>query len=146
VELRGAPPTHLDSHKHLHAAPGALEAFRAVAREQDLPVRAIDPAMAAWLRGGGVRTADRFIGDAAMRPDWTLERLAAAIDGLEEGITELMAHPGYRPSHARTSFGVERETELAALCSETVRRAVARAEIRLVDFAGARASLAAVHR
>jgi predicted glycoside hydrolase/deacetylase ChbG (UPF0249 family) len=146
VELRGAAPTHLDSHKHLHAAPGALEAFRAVAREHDLPVRALDAALAAWLRGGGVRTADRFLGDAAMRPAWTLERLAEAIDDLGEGVTELMAHPGYRPSHARTSFGVERETELSALCSEPVRRAVERAGVRLVDYAGARAALAAVHR
>jgi predicted glycoside hydrolase/deacetylase ChbG (UPF0249 family) len=102
--------------------------------------------MAAWLRAGGVRTADRFLGDAALRPAWTIERLAAAIDGLGEGVAELMAHPGYRPSHARTSFGVERETELAALCSEPVRRAVEGAGVRLVDYAGARAVLAAVHR
>ena len=140
-DLRGAPPTHLDSHKHVHATPAALEAFRAVARERDLPVRAIDPVMAAYLREGGVLAADWFLGDASLRPAWTVERLTAAIEGLGEGVAELMAHPGYRPSHARTSFGVERESELAALCSDAVRRAVERAGVRLVGFAGARPEL-----
>jgi predicted glycoside hydrolase/deacetylase ChbG (UPF0249 family) len=144
--LRGAAPTHLDSHKHLHATAAAREPFRAFARDRNLPVRSIDAAMVAFLREGGVLTADRFLGDGALRPAWTVERLAAAIEGLEEGVAELMAHPGYRPSHARTSFGVERETELGALCSEAVRRAVERAGVALVDYAGARAALAAVHR
>jgi hypothetical protein len=63
-----------------------------------------------------------------------------AIEALGEGVSELMAHPGYRPSHARTSFGVEREAELAALCSDAARRAVGRSGVRLTDY---RAALAA---
>lgn len=139
-DLRGASPTHLDSHKHLHAAPAALEAFAAVARERGLPVRAIDAAMVARLRAAGVLAADHFVGDAALRPAWTSERLVEAIEALGEGVSELMAHPGYRPSHARTSFGVEREAELAALCSDAARRAVGRSGVRLTDY---RAALAA---
>jgi predicted glycoside hydrolase/deacetylase ChbG (UPF0249 family) len=142
-DLRGAPPTHLDSHKHLHASPAALEAFVTVARERDLPIRALDAAMVARLRAGGVLAADRFVGDAALRPAWTTERLVEAIEALGEGVSELMAHPGYRPSRARTSFGVEREAELAALCSDAARRAVERLGVRLSDYAGARGQLAA---
>jgi predicted glycoside hydrolase/deacetylase ChbG (UPF0249 family) len=137
-DLRGAPPTHLDGHKHAHAEPAALEAFVRVARERSLPVRAIDGASRATLRAGGVLATDRFIGDAALRPAWTEERLAAAIEALGEGTAELMAHPGYRPSHARTSFGVEREAELAALCATAVRRAVERAGVRLGDYGALR--------
>ncbi|ABS26389.1 YdjC family protein [Anaeromyxobacter sp. Fw109-5] len=134
-DLRGAAPTHLDSHKHAHAAPAILAAFTAVAAERGLPVRAIDAPMRAALRAGGVVTADRFLGDAARRPAWTEEALVTALLGLEEGATELMAHPGYAPSHARTSFGHERELELAALCSPRARAAADAAGAVLCDYA-----------
>jgi predicted glycoside hydrolase/deacetylase ChbG (UPF0249 family) len=139
--LRGARPTHLDSHKHAHAAPEVLAAFAAVARAEDLPVRAIDAPMRAALRASGVLAADAFLGDASLRPAWTRETLAAALATVGEGVTELMAHPGRAPSHARTSFGVEREVELDALCDPVARAAAARAGIRLCSFAEARAHL-----
>ena len=139
--LRGAAPTHLDSHKHVHATANALGAFVTVALERGLPVRALDAAMAARLRALGVLTADRFLGDASLRPGWTPARLAEAIERLGDGVSELMAHPGYRPSHARTSFGIEREAELEALCSVEARAALARADVRLSDYPGARSRL-----
>jgi predicted glycoside hydrolase/deacetylase ChbG (UPF0249 family) len=132
--LRGADPTHLDSHKHAHAAPGVLEAFAAVAAELGLPVRAIDPAMRGALRGRGVLVADAFLGDAARRPAWSREALLAALATLGEGVTELMAHPGHAPSHARTSFGAEREIELAALCDPAARRLLDASGVRLVHY------------
>jgi predicted glycoside hydrolase/deacetylase ChbG (UPF0249 family) len=133
--LRGASPTHLDSHKHHHVASAALEVFARVALERGLPVRAIDAASRARLREAGVAVLDGFLGDAALRPGWTEERLVAAIAALGEGTAELMAHPGYRPSHARTSFGVEREVELAALCAPAVREALERAGVQLRSYA-----------
>ena len=138
-ELRGEPPTHLDSHKHLHVASAPLATFARVARERGLPVRAIDEATRDSLRLLGVLAVDRFLGDAALRPAWTEARLAEAVATLGEGTTELMAHPGYRPSHARTSFGVEREVELAALCAPAVRRALALAGVQLCDYRAVRA-------
>jgi hypothetical protein len=132
---RGAPPTHLDSHKHAHARPPVLAAFAAVGAARRLPVRAISGSMRAALRALGVATADAFLGDADRRPAWTEEELLAVLRALPEGLTELMAHPGYRPSHARTSFGVEREVELAALTSARVRRLVTELGIRLCSYA-----------
>jgi predicted glycoside hydrolase/deacetylase ChbG (UPF0249 family) len=136
VELRGAEPTHLDSHKHAHAAPAVLEAFAAVARERGLPVRAIDARMRDALRARGVVAPDRFLGDAALRPAWTEEALVVALASLGEGTTELMAHPGYAPLHARTSFGRERETELAALCSARAWAALEASCATRSNFAG----------
>src|SRR6266850_2141723 len=81
--LRGAPPTHLDSHKHHHARPELLAAFAAVAGAQGLPVRALDTPMRDLLRAHGVRTTEHFLGDADRRPCWTPERLAPAPAGLE---------------------------------------------------------------
>lgn len=123
ADLRGAAPTHLDSHKHAHAGPAILDAFAAVAAERKLPVRAVDAAMRSALRARGVVTADRLLGDADRRPAWTEEALVDALAHLSEGATEIMTHPGYAPRHARTSFGSEREIELAALCSATARAA-----------------------
>ncbi len=139
--LRGLPPTHLDSHKHAHARPEILEAFAAVAVERDLPVRAIDAPMREALRARGVLAADAFLGDAARRPAWTREALLAALALVREGVTELMAHPGHAPSHARTSFGVERELELDALCHPLVRARIDRAGIRLRSYADVRLHL-----
>ena len=134
TSLRGAAPTHLDSHKHHHARPELLAAFAAVAASRKLPVRALDVAMRDFLRERGVRTTDRFLGDADLRPCWTPERLAAAISALEEGTTELMSHPGHAPSHARTSFGAEREVELRAVCDDRAREALARSGAALISF------------
>jgi predicted glycoside hydrolase/deacetylase ChbG (UPF0249 family) len=132
--LRGAPPTHLDSHKHAHAAPAVLEATAAVAAGARLPVRSIDVAMRTALRSAGIATADRFLGDAALRPAWTERALLEALADVAEGITELMAHPGYPPSHARTSFGPERQVELLALCSPRVRELVSSRGLCLVGW------------
>lgn len=129
--LRGGAPTHLDSHKHAHAHPSLLPEVARAAAAAGLPVRALDEPMRATLRAHGVRTTDHFVGDAALRPCWTLERLLAALEGLEEGTTELMAHPGHRPERARTSFGVEREIELASLCDPRARALIERAGILL---------------
>lgn len=133
--LRGSPPTHLDGHKHAHAAPGVLEAVLRVAAPLRLPVRALDATMRGTLRRAGIPTADHFLGDAAARPAWTEEALLAAIDSLAEGVTEVMAHPGYRPAVARTSFGAEREVELAALTSLRVRAHLEATRVRLCTYA-----------
>ncbi|HET9551876.1 MAG TPA: ChbG/HpnK family deacetylase [Anaeromyxobacteraceae bacterium] len=137
--LRGAPPTHLDSHKHAHARPAVLEAVMDAAAARGLPVRAVDAPMRAALRGRGIATSDRFLGDAERRPCWTEAALAAALAGLGEGLTELMAHPGHAPRVARTSFGAEREVELRALVSPACRAALAAAGGVLCTWADAAA-------
>jgi predicted glycoside hydrolase/deacetylase ChbG (UPF0249 family) len=133
-ELRGAPPTHLDSHKHAHARPEVLAAFVAVARARGLPVRSIDAPMRTALRAAGVASPDVFLGNADRRPAWTVATLLAALATVGEGSCELMCHPGYRPSHAKTSFAAEREVELAALCDPSARALVERAGITLSSY------------
>jgi predicted glycoside hydrolase/deacetylase ChbG (UPF0249 family) len=141
VDLRGATPTHLDAHKHAHAAPELLAAFASVAAEMALPVRAIDDRTRAALREAGVLTNDRFLGDAALRPAWTEARLLAGLSAMDEGFTELMTHPGHAPSHARTSFGAEREVELAALCNPKARAVLEERGVRLCNYAEVRVQL-----
>jgi predicted glycoside hydrolase/deacetylase ChbG (UPF0249 family) len=90
--------------------------------------------MRSALRTAGVPVADAFLGDADRRPAWTLAALLAALEEVGEGRTELMAHPGHRPSHARTSFGAEREVELSALCDPAARALVRRLGIVLGSY------------
>jgi chitin disaccharide deacetylase len=107
-----------------------------VAAERGLPLRSLDAVMREALRARGVRTADALLGDAALRPCWTPERLLRQVAALPEGTSELMAHPGYAPSRVRTSFGREREVELAALCDPAVRKALEAGGVSLVSWAG----------
>jgi predicted glycoside hydrolase/deacetylase ChbG (UPF0249 family) len=137
-DLRGAPPTHLDGHRHAHAAPGVLPALLRVAAPIRLPVRALDPAMREILRREGIPVADAFLGDAALRPAWTEQALLAATAALREGLTEIMAHPGYRPVRIQTSFGAEREVELAALTSLRVRAQLEANRVELCTYAALR--------
>lgn len=133
--LRGSGPTHLDSHRHAHASPAALRAFAEAARREGIPLRALDAPMREALRLRGVATADAFLGDAGLRPCWNRERLVAALEALPEGVAELMCHPGRAPSQVRTSFGAEREVELAALCDPAARATLARRGAALRGFA-----------
>jgi len=113
--LSGRPPCHLDSHRHVHAEPEVLSALLGWAGARGVRVRALHPAMRDRIRAAGAKAADHFLGDAALRPCWTTARLLAALAELPPGTSELMCHPGYAPTHARTSFGREREEELEAL-------------------------------
>ncbi len=131
-EIRGAPPTHVDGHRHVHAVPAVLEALLRVAGPLGLRVRALDPSMRDRIRAAGARACDAFLGDAALRPCWTAERLLAAAAALPAGTTEIMLHPGRTPTHVRTSFGAEREIELAAAVDPRVREGFRRAGVAIV--------------
>jgi predicted glycoside hydrolase/deacetylase ChbG (UPF0249 family) len=133
-EIRGAPPGHVDGHRHVHAEPAVLDALLRVAGPLRLRVRALDPAMRDRIRAAGARACDAFAGDAALRPCWTAERLAAAAGALPAGTTEIMLHPGRKPTHVRTSFGAEREVELAAAIDPRVREAFRSAGVAIVGL------------
>lgn len=133
-KLTGRNPTHLDSHQHVHSWSEVRDIVAQIARENDLPLRAIDTEHRAFLRRAGVRTADHFVSDFFAPGSMTAERLLAALDALPDGTTELMCHPGYDDSHlADSSFRREREMELMLLCRPDVRQTVS--EVALIDYA-----------
>jgi hypothetical protein len=140
--LVGAPPTHLDFHRHLHARDArVLAAAEALAAALRIPLRAVSAGMRAACRAAGVAAADHFLGGVAPAPYWTRERLRAAIADLPEGITELMCHPakGMRPAPG-IRYCAERDVEREALLSAEVRRccaAAALANFATVPFASA---------
>jgi predicted glycoside hydrolase/deacetylase ChbG (UPF0249 family) len=131
----GRPPTHLDSHHHVHRLRGVGEAVLAVALAAGLPIRSQDAGFREGLRRRGARTADHFVGGDGAEPYWTPGRLLDVLAGLPVGTTELMCHPGYfDEALAYSRYGRQRETELAALCDAEARATVERLGIRLCHF------------
>jgi chitin disaccharide deacetylase len=132
--LLGRPPTHLDVHRHLHAEPAILEGLVFAAARRALPVRAISSSMRARLRAQGLRCTDHFIGDAVKEAYWTPQRLWEAVHALKPGVTELMCHPGYRPTTVNSGYAEQREVELRALCEPRLRAVLEKLQVVLADF------------
>lgn len=158
----GIRATHLDSHRHAHALPGVLPAVVASARAAGVPFvrRPLDqpsiaePVVAAkmlvlhasWrmaMRGVAadgralLNRAPRFRGIALQGAFDVEQRLLHLLGGLPSGATELMLHPGYDDEvlAAQDPYRVEREREIAALCSVAMRERLAHGDLRLVSFA-----------
>jgi predicted glycoside hydrolase/deacetylase ChbG (UPF0249 family) len=131
----GRPPTHLDSHHHVHRLARVMDGVLDVAMAARLPLRSQDPGFRDGVRRHGIATTDHFVGDAASEPYWTIERLLDQLATLPLGVTELMCHPGmFDEDLAYSRYGRQRETELAALCDPEARATVERLDIRLCHF------------
>ena len=157
IQDAGLVPTHLDTHKHTHLLPQVLDAVTRIAEEFRIPWirRPFDfpgqPGGAGWknrlmrLREGaflrafarrGCRSTDWFAG-FAITGSYDAKTLAALIRALPEGSTEFMCHPGaYGPDlqSARTRLKQSRQTELDALISPQVRRAVQESAVQLARY------------
>lgn len=133
-QLLGRAPTHLDVHKHLHRHANVLEGIIIVARERGLPVRSISVEMRSQLRAAGVRTNDHFIGDAGQTAWWTVAQLESDLARLEDGVTELMCHPGYAPSQVKSGYSAQREVELQTFLDPRAPTMLQKADVTLTDF------------
>lgn len=121
-QLIGRPATHIDVHKHLHTHANVLEGLMRAALVKNLPVRSISPAMRGQLLARQVRTNAQFIGDAGAQAYWSLAVLEQQLAQLsDDGVTELMCHPGYAPTEIPSGYGVQREVELATFTSPEAR-------------------------
>jgi hopanoid biosynthesis associated protein HpnK len=159
---RGIRPTHLDSHKHLHALPTLFSMVCQLARRFDIPaIRfAMEPAEVSKIpwplpaEGGKNRAAfvralakinrlqnrdflktDGILGIAHVgRIDVNFFRAVALYHSAS--LTEIMTHPGFAdaldPEHARLLN--QRKGELDALCSEKTRRYFHDAGIELAHY------------
>jgi predicted glycoside hydrolase/deacetylase ChbG (UPF0249 family) len=54
--------------------------------------------------------------------------------GVQQGVTELICHPGYVDPYLDSSYLAVRETEVETLCDPRAREALDRAGIRLIGF------------
>jgi len=150
----GLRPTHLDTHKHTHLFPPVLGAVARLSEEYgikwvrrpfDLPMTAGKPGWSlAWLRRRfervlrrhGCRWTDHFAG-FRMTGRFHTRELVHLIEGLPDGLTEFMCHPGHcgdQLRSARTRLKESRVRELEALKAGEVRMALDRAGIGLTNY------------
>jgi predicted glycoside hydrolase/deacetylase ChbG (UPF0249 family) len=135
-DLAGRPPTHLDSHQHVHRSEPARSVLGEVAGRLNIPLRHVTP---------GIRYCGDFYGQTGKGeplPDAiSADALVRIVESIGEGVTELGCHPG-AGTVPGSVYGPEREAELVALCDPRVRAAIEASDVRLCSFAELR-SLAA---
>jgi len=127
-ELVGAPPTHFDSHQHVHNEQPTKSVVVARGAELGVPVRAATPEV---TYSGAFHGQD---GRGTPVPDAiTVDALLGVIDSLPNGTTELGCHPAAVVDHEST-YAEERLREVEALCDPRVRAALERQQVKLLSF------------
>ncbi len=128
-ELVGAPPTHLDSHQHVHRGAVARPIFREVAARLGVHLRDEPPVT---YKGGfygqwvhGVSEPDKV--DVAF-----LSRMLR--EEFPEGAYELCCHPGYVDPAARFVYHEDRARELRTLTDPRIRALLGELGITLAGW------------
>jgi predicted glycoside hydrolase/deacetylase ChbG (UPF0249 family) len=131
----GRPPSHLDSHHHAALHASVLPVFADVASEHGLPVRAANAISREWLRTAGLHVPDEFV-ESFYGGGATRENLVAIIEGLRDGVSELMCHPGHPDDQLRrvSDYADEREREVQILCDPEIPNLLDRYGIELIGF------------
>ncbi len=128
VRLTGEPPTHIDSHHHLHRLFNVARLFLEAGRRYGVPVRGFSE----------VVYVGRFYGQPEFgRTDMSkisVEALVGMLQALRPGITEISCHPGHLETRPDAVYNKEREVELQTLTDERVKAAVASEGIRLINY------------
>jgi predicted glycoside hydrolase/deacetylase ChbG (UPF0249 family) len=127
--LMGRPPTHLDSHQHVHRDEPARTVLLQAGERLGVPVRWFTPGV---IYSGAFYGQD---GRGTPAPDAiTVEALMDVIETLPIGVTELACHPAAEIDHD-TAYGEERICELMTLCDPRIRAAIDGAGVDLRSFA-----------
>ncbi|HEY3376565.1 MAG TPA: ChbG/HpnK family deacetylase [Armatimonadota bacterium] len=129
----GCPPSHLDSHHHVHRYPEVLGVVIELACMLQLPVRAVDADMRETLRGAGIATPDhfsmQFYGERA-----SVETLIALVEASAGGVLEIMTHPGLVTPDLPSGYSAERAVELATLCDPRWQAYLLAHDIALIGY------------
>ena len=163
VSLAGRLPDHLDCHHFVHLYPPFFQAYADLASDHGLPLRVPFPpetefpravrtlpflegfprdlvrgmiaTNSALLRARRLAYPAHFIGTFFGREAINLDTLSALLEGLPEGISELMCHPGFADDTLSTSsYRREREIEIEILTHPDIARSVRRLGIDLVNY------------
>jgi predicted glycoside hydrolase/deacetylase ChbG (UPF0249 family) len=133
----GVEPSHLDSHHHVHALPGALEAYLELARETGLPARGGRPLIVRRLRAVGRLRTD-LCENQWSGGECTIESLIEALGRLvsrasDSATVELVCHPAHldHDLRARSRYVESRRRELVALCDPDLERRLEGIGVRL---------------
>ena len=155
----GVKITHINSHEHVHIIPEVLNIFVTLAKEFDIPAiryprgdRAARPfaindiykktvlsyfsgRTKGIFDGSGLFCTDSFLGllDAGRL---TEDILAGMLNGLADGVTELVCHPGFLGPRVLENYRwhIGAEAELFALTGSRIKNAIKNNNIQLVTY------------
>ena len=136
-ELVEREPTHVDTHHWVHDHPALSWAVIELARETGAAARTHTPEQRDEYRAKGVRTPDHFTREFQHPGHIEVADLLTLLSRLDDGVTELMCHPGEADPElvATSAYAHERPIELATLTDKRVRAALERERIALTTFA-----------
>jgi len=137
--LLGRAPTHLDTHHWVHDHSALEWAIGELARETGAVARIHTDEQRDRLRARGVRTPDHFAREFQHEGNIGVDPLLALLERLatQDGVTELMCHPGEADESMvkRSGYARERPTELATLTDPRVGFVIKDLGITLATFA-----------
>jgi len=127
-QLMGGPPTHIDSHQHVHREGPAHRVAAGMSSKLGVPLRQFHPRI---RYDGGFYGQGR---NAESHPEWiSVAALIRLIETLPDGTTELGCHPAV-DRDVDGMYRDEREVEVATLCDPRVRAAVNANGVELISF------------
>jgi len=124
----GKPPTHLDSHQHVHRGEPICSILSQIAAELRVPLRGFHSLI---HHDGSFYGQDRR--GTPLPEQISTERLLQIIQSLPADITELGCHPGLGED-VKSMYLHERALEIRALCDPAIRAALDAQKVKLVSF------------
>jgi len=138
LELFGRPPTHIDSHHHVHMIPQIFPIVEAFAKQKNIPIRIDrDAVKKDSIELKGARSSQGF--DSTFYGDEITESLFLnTLDNAikrDERSLEIMCHPSFIDSTILASkYCYPRLTELDVLTSTTLKAAITEHGFKLGSF------------
>lgn len=128
-KLFGKLPDHIDGHQHIHKLPSFLPFIKKFCQENRLPYRGMR----------GIKFIRSFYGmnNLTQKPKLnkiSIGYLIQVLKNLEEGVTELMCHPGYAYDLDDCSYTFHREIELKTLTDPRIKDFIRKEGIKLINF------------
>ena len=126
--LMNRPPTHLDSHQHVHNSEPVRSVLLEAAITLDVPLRGCTPGLA--YRGDFYGQLGR---GEAFPEGIESAQLKTTLESLSPGWSELGCHPGY-VEDLDSTYRWEREKEVRVLCDPELQVVLEQLGIRLCSF------------
>ncbi len=128
-DLVGAPPTHMDSHQHVHRGRTPRPIFQDLARQYGIHLRDEPPVV---FKGGFYGQWEFGVSNPEKVSVAFLSRMLR--EEFPAGVYELCCHPGHVDPAASFVYHADRELELRTLTDPRIREVLLEAGIQLRSF------------